>query len=431
MNSSDTGCVIVGGGPAGMVAGLLLARGGVRVTVLEKHADFLRDFRGDTVHPSTIQLLDELGLYERFTALPQLTRFEKVGFDLADGRRVTPVDFTRLPLKHRYLALAPQWDLLDMLADAARQEPTFTLRMSHEVTGLLHGADGQVAGVGYTSPDGDGELRADLTLVCDGRWSLCRREAGLNTREFGVNADIWWFRLPAVEGISGGPLPGLRHGVFLGVIPRGEYLQAFRFIGKGDDAALRARGIDVLRAEIADAIPALAEAANGLESMDDVKLLDIRINRLPRWYTGGLLCIGHAAHAMSPAGGVGINLAIQDAVAAAGILARPLREKRLATSDLATVQRRRAWPTRIVQAAQVVGHRLVLDRILAGKQLKAGKRLLPLLMSAVARLPQLSVIPAYALGVGVLPEHAPDFAQRVSNARGMSFDDHRQSTSED
>lgn len=412
MSETSTTCVIVGGGPAGMVAGLLLARGGVQVVVLEKHEDFLRDFRGDTVHPSTIQLLDELGLYDEFTALPQLTRFDKFGFDLADGHHVTPVDFTRLPLKHRYLALAPQWDLLDMLADAANKEPTFTLRMSHEVTGLLRDATGRIAGVRYTSPDGDGEVRADLTLVCDGRWSLCRREAGLTTREFDVNSDIWWFRLPAVEGIAGSPLPGFRHGVFIGVIPRGDYLQAFRFIRKGDDTRLRARGIEVLRVEIADAIPALADAATGLESIDDVKLLDIKINRMPRWHTDGLLCIGDAAHAMSPAGGVGINLAIQDAVAAARLLAAPLREKRITNQDLAAVQRRRIWPTRIVQTQQLLGHRLLLDRLLAGKQVRVPKWLKSVALSTLARLPQLAVIPAYAIGVGVLPEHAPDFAER-------------------
>jgi 2-polyprenyl-6-methoxyphenol hydroxylase-like FAD-dependent oxidoreductase len=177
MSETTTTCVIVGCGPAGMVAGLLLARGAVQVMVLEKHKDFLRDFRGDTLHPSTIQLLDELGLYEEFTALPQLTRSEKFGFDLADGHHVTPVDFTRLPVKHRYLALAPQWDMLGMLADAAKKEPTFTLRMSHEVTGLLREATGRITGVRYTSPDGGGEIRADLTLVCDGCGSLCRREA--------------------------------------------------------------------------------------------------------------------------------------------------------------------------------------------------------------------------------------------------------------
>ena len=411
MSEPQTTCAIVGGGPAGMVAALILARAGVQVTVLEKHADFLRDFRGDTVHPSTLQLLDELGLYDEFTALPQVTKFEKISFDLPDGRKLTVADFTRLALRHRYLALAPQWDLLNMLAEAAGSEPTFTLRMRHEVTGLLRDAAGRITGVRYNSPDGPGEMRAHLTLVCDGRWSVCRREAGLVARDFPVNGDLWWFRLPPAEVTIGGPLPGFKNGVFIGVIPRADYLQAFRFIRKGADAEMRARGIEALREEIANAIPALTDSAKGLKSIDDVKLLDIRINRLRRWYVDGLLCIGDAAHAMSPAGGVGINLAVQEAVAAATRLAQPLRQQRLTTQDLAAVQRRRDWPARVVQTGQVLGHRLVLDRVLDRKNLnlRGGKTLL----SIVARFPQLSVIPAYWLGIGVRAEHAPDFARRT------------------
>jgi 2-polyprenyl-6-methoxyphenol hydroxylase-like FAD-dependent oxidoreductase len=411
MSEQQTTCAIVGGGPAGVVAALILARAGVQVTILEKHGDFLRDFRGDTVHPSTLQLLDELGLYHKFTALPQVTKFEKISLDLPDGRRLTVADFTRLPLRHRYLALAPQWDLLNMLAEAAASEPTFTLRMRHEVTGLLRDAAGRVTGVRYNTPDGPGEMHAHLTLVCDGRWSVCRRAAGLVAHEFPVKSDLWWFRLPPAEGAAGNLLPGLKNGVFIGVIPRGEYLQAFRFIRKGADAQMRARGIGALRDEIADALPALTNSVNGLTSMDDVKLLDIRINRLRRWYVDGLLCIGDAAHAMSPSGGVGINLAIQDAVAAATRLAQPLRQQRLTTQDLAAVQRRRDWPARVVQTGQVLGHRLVLDRVLDRKNLnlRGGKTLLPI----AARFPQLSVIPAYSMGIGVRPEHAPDFARRT------------------
>ncbi|BBX47915.1 FAD-dependent oxidoreductase [Mycobacterium cookii] len=403
--SEKTTCVIVGGGPAGMIAGLLLARGGVDVTVLEKHADFLRDFRGDTVHPSTLRLLDELGLFEQFDALPH-TKLSGWGLDLPDGRKAPVIDFTRLRLPHRYIAMVPQWDLLDLLAEAARNEPSFTLRMSHDVTGLIY-ERGRVAGVRYDSPDGPGQLRADLTIACDGRWSLCRREGGLIPREYPVSADIWWFRLPKAEGVGDTLLPRFKDGQFLGVIPRENYLQTAYFLRKGADARLRARGIEALRADIVNAIPELAEAVNSL-AMDDVKLLDIRLNRLRRWYTNGLLCIGDAAHAMSPAGGVGINMAVQDAVAAARLLAAPLREHRVTAQDLAAVQRRREFPTAVTQTGQRFLHAAMLRAMNAGTT-PAPTRALRIL----ARFPQLAAIPAYLMGVGVRPEHAPQFARRA------------------
>ena len=404
--SEKTTCIVVGGGPAGMVAALLLARGGVEVTVLEKHADFLRDFRGDTVHPSTLRLLDELGLFEQFDALPH-TKLEGWGVDLPDGRKAPVIDFTRLRLPHRYIAMVPQWDLLDLLAEAGRQESTFTLRMSHDVTGLLY-ESGRVVGVRYDSPDGPGELRADLTIACDGRWSLCRREGGLVPREYPVDADIWWFRLPPADGVGDTLLPRFKDGLFLGVIPRQGYLQTGYFLHKGADAQLRARGIEALRRDIVTAIPELSEAVNGLESMDGVKLLEIRLNRLRRWYRNGLLCIGDAAHAMSPAGGVGINLAVQDAVAAARLLAAPLRDHRVTAKDLAAVQRRREFPTAVIQTLQRFLHATMARAIDSGKTPAPNK-----LMRVLARFPQLSAIPAYLMGVGVRPEHAPEFARRA------------------
>ncbi|MGB7867675.1 MAG: FAD-dependent oxidoreductase [Mycobacterium sp.] len=414
--SEKTTCIVVGGGPAGMVAALLLARGGVEVTVLEKHADFLRDFRGDTVHPSTLRLLDELGLFEQFDALPH-TKLEGWGIDLPDGRKAPFIDFTRLRLPHRYIAMVPQWDLLDLLAEAGRQEPTFTLRMSHDVTGLLY-ESGRVVGVRYDSPDGPGELRADLTIACDGRWSLCRREGGLVPREYPVDADIWWFRLPPADGVGDTLLPRFKDGLFLGVIPRRGYLQTGYFLHKGADAQLRARGIEALRQDIVTAIPELSEAVNGLESMDDVKLLEIRLNRLRRWYTNGLLCIGDAAHAMSPAGGVGINLAVQDAVAAARLLAAPLRDHRVTAKDLAAVQRRREFPTAVIQTLQRFLHAMMARAIDSGKTPAPNK-----LMRVLARFPQLSAIPAYLMGVGVRPEHAPEFARRAPQPVSTSLNE--------
>ena len=405
--SEKTTCLIVGGGPAGMVAGLLLARGGVEVTVLEKHADFLRDFRGDTVHPSTLRLLDELGLYEQFNALPH-TRLEGWGLDLPDGRKAPIIDFRRLRMPHPYIAMVPQWDLLDLLAEAGRKEPTFTLRMSHDVTGLLYQAD-RVVGVRYESPDGPGELRADLTTACDGRWSLCRRESGLIPKEYRVNGDVWWFRLPKAAGVGDTLLPRFKDGLFLGVIPRKDYLQTGYFLRKGADAQLRARGIEALRRDIVTAIPELSDAVNGLESMDDVKLLEIRLNRLRRWYRKGLLCIGDAAHAMSPAGGVGINVAVQDAVAAARLLAQPLRDHRLTEKDLAAVQRRRELPTVVIQTLQRFLHAGMNRAMTTGRTPAPNK-----LLRVLARFPQLSVIPAYVMGVGIRPEHAPQFACRAT-----------------
>ena len=405
--SEKATCLIVGGGPAGMVAGLLLARGGVEVTVLEKHADFLRDFRGDTVHPSTLRLLDELGLYEQFNALPH-TRLEGWGLDLPDGRKAPIIDFSRLRMPHPYIAMVPQWDLLDLLAEAGRKESTFTLHMSHDVTGLLYEAD-RVVGVRYESPDGPGELRADLTIACDGRWSLCRRESGLIPKEYRVNGDVWWFRLPKAAGVGDTLLPRFKDGLFLGVIPRKDYLQTGYFLRKGADAQLRARGIEALRRDIVTAIPELSDAVNGLESMDDVKLLEIRLNRLRRWYRKGLLCIGDAAHAMSPAGGVGINVAVQDAVAAARLLAQPLRDHRLTEKDLAAVQRRRELPTVVIQTLQRFLHAGMNRAMTTGRTPAPNK-----LLRVLARFPQLSVIPAYVMGVGIRPEHAPQFACRAT-----------------
>lgn len=411
--SEKTTCVIVGGGPAGMIAGLLLARGGVQVTVLEKHADFLRDFRGDTVHPSTLRLLDELGLFEQFDALPH-TKITGWGLDLPDGRKAPLIDFTRLRLPHRYIAMVPQWDLLDLLAEAGKKEPTFTLRMNYDVTGLLF-ERGRVAGVRYDGPDGPGELSADLTIACDGRWSLCRREAGLVPREYPVNADIWWFRLPKADGVGDTLLPRFKDGQFIGVIPREDYLQTGYFLRKGADAQLRARGIEALRDDIVDAIPELSDAVRNLR-LDDVKLLDIRLNRLPRWYTDGLLCIGDAAHAMSPAGGVGINMAVQDAVAAARLLAAPLRERRVTARDLAAVQRRRLFPTAVTQTFQRFLHAAM------SRAMDAGTTPAPTgLLRVMARFPQLSAIPARFMGVGVRPEHAPAFARRTSQTASTTM----------
>ena len=401
-----TTCTVIGGGPAGMVVGLLLARAGVSVTVFEKHGDFLRDFRGDTVHPSTMQLLADLGLYDTFATLPRGT-ITSVDLRLADGESVTVADFHRLRHRFPFIAMVPQWDLLNLLADAGNAEPTYTLRMSTEVTGLIRDAAGRVTGVQYTGPEGAGALRSDLTIACDGRTSLARLDAGLVPHEYGMNFDVWWFRLPASTAIVDSLLPRVARGIALVLIPRQGYIQAARLIPKGADAALRARGIGALRREIVDTVPELAANTELLTSMDDVALLDARLNRLRRWHTDGLLCIGDAAHAMSPVGGVGINLAVQDAVAAARLLARPLLQRRVTIHDLAAVARRRRYAVSVTQLLQRGMHAAI------GKVLGGGDLTLPRPVGALLRrFPQLTVIPAYVIGIGVRPERAPAFARR-------------------
>ena len=398
-----TTCAIVGGGPAGMVLALLLARAGVEVTLLEKHADFLRDFRGDTVHPSTLALLDELGLWDRFAAMPQ-SRVEQGALNI-DGQPVTLVDFRRLRQPHPYIAMVPQWDLLNLLAEAAQSEPSFTLRLEHEVTGLLRDGD-RITGVRYRSPDGAGELTAHLTVACDGRGSILRRDSGLPVREFPVPFDVWWFRLPREAAGTYSLIPRTAPGRLVIMIPREGYFQIAYLIAKGSDARLRARGLDAFKEELTGLIP---EAdVDTLNSWDDVKLLDARLNRLTRWYVDGLLFIGDAAHAMSPVGGVGINLAVQDAVGAATLLADPLRARHVRSGDLAAVQRRRLPPAVLTQGLQRILHRRLVQPVLDGAAVQPPAALARL----VRRLPWLTAIPAYAVGVGVRPEHAPPFARR-------------------
>jgi 2-polyprenyl-6-methoxyphenol hydroxylase-like FAD-dependent oxidoreductase len=409
--SESTTCVVIGGGPAGMVLGLLLARAGVQVTVLEKHGDFLRDFRGDTVHPSTLQLLDELGLGERFAELPY-SLLHEVAFPIDAHRTVTVADFRKLTVRHPYVAMVPQWDLLNLLAEAAEEERSFSLRMRTEVTDLVHGA-GRVSGVRYRTRDGQvGEIRADLLVACDGRWSIARQQAQLPVKEYAVPIDAWWFRLPRrLEDRPSALTPRAGKGRFALVIPRTDFLQLAYIGRKGTDVELRAKGVERFRQDIAELMPDLADRVLALESMDDVKHLDVRLNRLRRWHVDGLLCIGDAAHAMSPVGGVGINLAVQDAVAAATLLAGPLRRGGVTGEELAAVRRRRLLPTVLLQAVQRVMHRALVMPILEGRRMGPPRPVLILLRHA----PPVSRATAYLVGVGPRPEHAPAFARRTAH----------------
>ncbi|MFD9812707.1 FAD-dependent oxidoreductase [Streptomyces sp. NPDC059080] len=402
--------VISGGGPAGMMLGLLLARAGIEVTVLEKHDDFLRDFRGDTVHASTVRLMDELGLGRKLAALPQ-SRLGNMELPAPDGGQVRLTDFESLPAPYNYIAMIPQWDLLNLLAQEALREPTFTLRMNTAATGPIR-EGGKVVGVRYRTRDGEeGEIRADLTVAADGRNSVLRRDAGLVPQEFPVPFDTWWLRLPRhVEEQTQEPrlVPAFRAGEFALSLTRNDYFQIAYFTAKGSDARLRDEGIERFRARIAGLMPQYADRVDRLPSMDDVHLLDVRLNRLQRWYADALLFIGDAAHAMSPAGGVGINLAIQDAVAAATLLAEPLRRGRLTTADLAKVQRRRWRPTVIMQRVQLMLHDGLFAPVLTGSRVGPPASV----VLAARHVPWSRQLPSRLIAWGPRPEHAPAFARR-------------------
>jgi 2-polyprenyl-6-methoxyphenol hydroxylase-like FAD-dependent oxidoreductase len=381
-----------------MMLGFLLARAGVPVVVLEKHADFLRDFRGDTIHPSTLEVIHELGLLDAFLALPH-QEVRQLSAQVAD--HVVPIaDFTHLPTRCRFLVIMPQWDFLDFLARQAARYPAFALRMRAEVVGLLE-EGARVVGLRATTPDGPLDVRADLVVAADGRHSTVRERAGLPARVLGAPIDVLWFRLSRRPDDPGATMGRFDPGRIFIVIDRGEHWQCGFVIPKGTVETLHARGLPAFRAEVARLAPFAGDRVDELRTWDDVKLLTVQIDRLIRWYRPGLLCIGDAAHAMSPVGGVGINLAIQDAVAAANLLAGPLREGRVGVDDLRRVQCRRELPTRATQRLQVLVQERIVARVLAGTAL----RTLPLPLRLMARVPALRRIPARLVGLGIRPEH--------------------------
>ena len=394
----ETRCCVVGGGPAGMVLGLLLARAGVDVVVLEKHGDFLRDFRGDTIHPSTLQVMHELGLLDELLKRPHQEAERLNG--VIGGVEVTVADFSHLPTRCRFIAFMPQWEFLDFIAEHAKRYPNFRLRMKAEVIGLLE-EGGRVVGVRATTPNGPLEVRAGLTVGADGRRSTVRERAGLKVIDVGAPIDVLWMRLSRSEGDPDQPLGRFDRGKVFVMLFRGDYWQCGFVIAKGGIDELRRKGIESFRAEIAEIAPFLRDRVGELNDWDDVKLLTVAIDRLETWHRPGLLCIGDAAHAMSPIGGVGINLAIQDAVASANILAAPLRAGTVSTADLARLQKRRESPTRMTQRLQVLIQNRVLGRVLA----TGAKLTLPWPLKLLRRFPLLRRIPARLIGMGFRPEH--------------------------
>ena len=370
--------------------GLILARAGVRTTVLEKHADFLRDFRGDTVHASTPTLLDELGLGKPFADLPPRW-VEQLAVQLDSGTYGV-ADLRRLPGRHQHIALVPQWDFLKVIADASRQEPGYELIMEAEVTDLLWD-ESRVIGVTYRRDGADYRLEADLVVGCDGRSSVVRERAGLRSRTFGVPMDVLWFRLPRVETDPVGVVGRISRSNLLIMIDRGDYFQIGFVIRKGSVAALHEQGIEAFRQRLRDIVPWLGDRGERLHSLDEISLLNVELSRLPRWYRDGLLCIGDAAHAMSPVGGIGINLAVQDAVAAARIPAEPLRSGQVAIKSLRKVQGRRWVPTVLTQTFQRVAHRFVVATSISDRDGVRRLTTAPLPLRLLQRFPILQAIP--------------------------------------
>ncbi|MGZ3412197.1 MAG: FAD-dependent oxidoreductase [Xanthobacteraceae bacterium] len=393
-----TTCCIAGGGPAGMMLGFLLARAGGAVTVLEKHADFLRDFRGDTVHPSTLELMYELGLLEEFLKLPHEKVDHLAGQIGAD--RITIADFSHLPTHCRFIALMPQWDFLNFLAKNGKHFPSFDLRMQAEVTDLIEDGS-RVVGVRANTPQGMLDIRADLVVGCDGRHSTVRERAGLKVEDIGAPIDVLWFRISRRADDSAETFGHMEAGVMMVMLNRGDYWQCAYVIPKGGIDAVKQKGLPAFRDSVVQMSPSLRDRIDELKSWDDIKLLTVAVDRLSKWHKPGLLCIGDAAHAMSPVGGVGINLAIQDAVAAANILAAPLTAGRVKDDDLEAVQRRRTMPMRVIQWLQVQIQNRVLSAVLASTKRPSA----PFPAKLLGWFPLLQRLPARVVGLGIRPEH--------------------------
>jgi 2-polyprenyl-6-methoxyphenol hydroxylase-like FAD-dependent oxidoreductase len=400
-------CCIVGGGPAGMMLGFLLARAGVEVIVLEKHGDFLRDFRGDTIHPSTLEVMHELGILEDFLKRPHQEARQLTG--VVSDVEVPVADFSHLPTRCKFIAFMPQWDFLDFIAEKARRYPAFHLHMQADVNDLIQ-EDGQVVGITATTPEGPLEVRATLTIGADGRHSTVRERAGLPVDNLGAPIDVLWMRLPRRPEDPDQPLGRFDRGRIFIMLFRGDYWQCGFVIPKGGYQVVRERGIQSFREDIAQVAPFMRDRVSELRDWSDIKLLTVAVDRLRQWYRPGLLCIGDSAHAMSPVGGVGINLAIQDAVATANILAPKLRNGSVSTEDLSRLQRRRELPTRITQGLQIFIQDRVISRVIGSQE----RLPLPLALKLLRRWPLLRRIPARLIGIGFRPEHVKT-AERLAS----------------
>jgi 2-polyprenyl-6-methoxyphenol hydroxylase-like FAD-dependent oxidoreductase len=395
----NTCCCVAGGGPAGMIAGFLLARAGVDVVVLEKHADFLRDFRGDTIHPSTLELMYELGILDEFLRRPH-QELPQVGGQIEDVT-VIVADFSHLPTHCKFIALMPQWEFLNFIAEKAKAYSQFHLRMESEVTDLIE-ENGRIVGVRAKTSQSILEVRADLTLGTDGRHSVVRAKAGLEVIDLGAPIDVLWMRLTREPSDPDQTLGRFRAGKILVMLNRADYWQCAYVIPKGGIEAIRQRGLAAFRDDIASVAPFLRGRADELKDWNDIKLLTVAVDHLRQWWRSGLLCLGDSAHAMSPVGGVGINLAIQDAVAATNILTQSLLRGAVRDEHLREVQERREYPTRMTQRFQVFAHKNLLRPALSHK---SEIRRLPLGFKLLQRFPVLRRIPARMLGLGFRPEH--------------------------
>jgi 2-polyprenyl-6-methoxyphenol hydroxylase-like FAD-dependent oxidoreductase len=391
-------CCIAGGGPAGMMLGFLLARAGVQVVVLEKHADFFRDFRGDTVHPSTLELMVELGLIDEFLKLPH-QEVETLSAQIG-AEHVELVDFRHLPTHCKFIALMPQWNFLNFLAEYGRRYKTFDLRMQADATDLIE-ENGRIVGLIANTPDGALTIRADLVVGCDGRHSTVREKSGFKSDDYGAPMDVLWFRLSHKSSDRPDTFGHIEAGKMMIMLDRGDYWQCAYVIPKGGIERMKSEGLEAFCKQVVEMSPFLSDRVGELRTWDDVKLLSVTVDRLKKWWRPGLLCIGDAAHAMSPIGGVGINMAVQDAVAAANRLAGPLRAGKLADADLQAIEDRRTLPMRFTQALQLAIQRRIISRVLNANERPKP----PLFLKLFGVFPILRRIPARLIGIGIRPEH--------------------------